>query len=443
MPAPWPASKVELRPIDSLVPYARNARVHSPAQIGQLAASLREWGWTNPVLVDEDGTLIAGHGRVLAAQQLGITEAPTMVASGWSKAQVAAYRIADNRLALSAGWDDDLLKIELGDLAEMDFDLPLIGFDPDELSRLMTAQVGLTDPDEAPEPPAEPVSRLGDVWLMGRHRLCCGDSTTAESVDKALNGVKPHLLATDPPYGVEYEAGWRSGAMPHKNDPNRWKDGAGKPTGRVRNDTRDDWREAWALFPGDVAYVWHAGNRANVVADSLLAVGFEIRAQIIWAKNQSVISRGHYHPQHEPCWYAVRKGSTGHWSGSRQQTTLWQIDKPRKSETGHSTQKPVECMKRPIENNSSWGQAIYDPFLGSGTTLIAAEMTGRCCLAIELDPTYIDVSVLRWQSFTGEVATHEETGRTFAELAADRGVVRPEGPVDAGSGARLEAALDR
>jgi DNA modification methylase len=220
-------------------------------------------------------------------------------------------------------------------------------------------------------------------------------------------------MVTDPPYGVEYQAGWRNEAMPHKNDPSRWKDGAGSPTGAVTNDDRADWRAAWALFPGDVAYVWHSGTRAHEVAESLLACEFDIRAQIIWAKNQLVISRGHYHPQHEPLFYAVRHAATGHWSGDRTQTTLWQIDKPHKSETGHSTQKPVECMRRPIENNSSPGQAVYDPFVGSGTTIIAAEMTGRAAHCIEISPAYCDVAVRRWQQFTGQQATLSSTGQPF------------------------------
>jgi DNA modification methylase len=220
-------------------------------------------------------------------------------------------------------------------------------------------------------------------------------------------------MVTDPPYGVEYDASWR--------DDRTGKIGAtGTATGKVLNDDIADWREAWALFPGDVAYVWHADLRAREVVQSLEATGFSMRAQIIWAKNQLAMSRGHYHFQHEPCWYAVRKNATGHWNGDRKQTTLWQIDKPRKSETGHSTQKPVECMKRPIENNSSPGQAVYEPFSGSGTTIIAGEMTGRCVHAIELNPAYVDVAVTRWQEFTGKTATLEGDGRTFAELKAER-----------------------
>ena len=186
------------------------------------------------------------------------------------------------------------------------------------------------------------------------------------------------------------------------------------------NDDQADWSEAWALFPGDVAYVWHAGNMAHIVAESLIKCGLQIRTQIIWNKSSLVIGRGDYHPKHEPCWYAVRKGKPGHYDGGRKQTTVWDIDKPRKSETGHSTQKPVECMKRPIENNSSPGQAVYEPFSGSGTTIIAGEMTGRSVHAIELNPAYVDVAVKRWQDFTGQTATLEGDGRTFAELTSER-----------------------
>jgi DNA modification methylase len=399
-----------------LLPYARNARTHSDAQVAQIAASIREWGWTTPVLVDEAGQIIAGHGRVMAARKLQLAEIPVMVASGWSEAQRRAYVLADNKLALNAGWDTDLLKLELGDLQAGGFDLALTGFDGDELATLLADPTeGLTDPDEVPEAQAAAVSELSDVWLLGRHRIVCGDCTDALVVEKALNGVKPHLMVTDPPYGVEYDADWRNKAMRSDGSPI-----SGRAVGKVLNDDKADWREAWALFPGDVVYVWHAGNKAHVVAESLMACDFGIRAQIIWGKSQFVISRGDYHPQHEPCWYAVRKGKTGHYEGGRKQSTLWQIEKPRKSETGHSTQKPVECMKRPIENNSSPGQAVYEPFSGSGTTIIAAETTGRACHAIELNPVYVDVAVRRWQEFTGNAATLESDGRTFAEVKAIR-----------------------
>ena len=229
-------------------------------------------------------------------------------------------------------------------------------------------------------------------------------------VEKALNGVNPHLMVTDPPYGVEYDAAWRG----HVRTANGKRLSLGvHAKGKVENDGKADWREAWVLFPGDVAYVWHAAMRVGESKESLEEAGFALRAQIIWAKNNFAISRGHYHFQHEPCWYAVREGSTGHWCGGHKQTSVWHIDKPQKSETGHSTQKPVECMKRPIENNSSAGQAVYDPFVGSGTTIIAAEMTGRACHAIELSPAYVDVAVTRWQNFTGQTATLEATGEAF------------------------------
>jgi DNA modification methylase len=397
----WPADNIERRKVSALIPYARNARTHSDAQVAQIAASIREWGWTNPVLIDAEGGLIAGHGRVLAARKLGIEDVPCMIATGWSDAQKKAYILADNQLALNAGWDIELLKVEIGELGAEGFDLGLIGFGDDFLAGLLnTGNEGLTDPDDVPEPPANPVTVLGDVYVLGKHRLVCGDSTSADAVAKALNGVAPHLMVTDPPYGVEYDADWRNKAKRADGSPI-----GASALGKVQNDGKADWSEAWALFPGDVAYVWHAGNMAHIVAESLLSTGLEIRAQIIWAKNQLVIGRGDYHPQHEPCWYAVRKGRKGHYNGDRKQTTIWNIDKPRKSETGHSTQKPVECMKRPIVNNSSPGQAIYDPFLGSGTTLIACEMEGRACHGLELSPAYCDVIVKRWEDFTGQKAT--------------------------------------
>jgi DNA modification methylase len=438
--AAWPADRVERRPLTSLIPYARNARTHSEAQVAQIAASMREWGWTNPVLVDEQSTIIAGHGRVMAAEKLGFDSVPVMVAEGWSDAQKRAYILADNKLALNAGWDEEMLRVELGGLRGDGYDVELTGFTGDELNMLLAPRTeGRTDPDAVPDVPKEPVTVLGDVWLLGRHRLVCGDSTTVEAVDKALNGVKPHLMVTDPPYGVEYDPSWRDEAAKHSPSMGNRKDTA---KGKVSNDDRADWREAWALFPGDVVYVWHAGVMAASVADSLVSAGFDIRSQIIWAKSHLAIGRSHYHWQHEPCWYAVRKGAAGHWCGDRKQTTLWQIPKPQKSETGHSTQKPVECMMRPIDNNSSFGQAVYEPFSGSGTTIIAAEMTGRCCHAIELDPGYVDVALRRWQDFTGKIATHADTGQTFAEMATDRGVVLPTGSVAGGDGARVEPAVD-
>jgi len=412
--------------VSVLVAFARNSRTHSEDQISQVAASIREFGFTNPVLIDEEGTIIAGHGRVMAAKSLGLEHVPVLRLVGLTEQQKRAYVIADNKLALNAGWDMEMLADELRALQADGFDLGLTGFADEELSGMLDKTQGLTEPDAVPPLPENPRSKLGDVWVLGRHRIVCGDCTDPGVVETALSGVRPHLMVTDPPYGVKYDPKWRLEAGVGS---------AGAATGVVLNDDRADWREAWALFPGDVAYVWHAGAFAHVVADSLASCRFQIRAQIIWVKTRHVLSRGHYHPQHEPAWYGVREGAQDHWGfvpehevaaysvrtgktagwhGGRKQSTVWFIEH-LKSETGHGTQKPVECMKRPIENNSSPGQAVYEPFSGSGTTLIACEITGRVCHAIELNPAYVDVAVKRWQAFTGKRAAHALTGEPFGD----------------------------
>lgn len=396
---------IETRHIETLLPYARNARTHSDAQVAQIAASIVEFGWTNPVLVDGSNGIIAGHGRVLAARKLGMEEVPCIELAHLSETQKRAYILADNKLSLNAGWDDALLKVELEELKLDDFDLELTGFDSDELAGLLAdvTPVGNTDPDDVPEAPADPVSKPGDIWLLGNHRLMCGDCTDAGAVENLLNGVKPLLMVTDPPYGVQYDASWRNKSMRSNGS----AIGA-RAIGKVANDEKADWREAWALFPGDVVYAWHPAGAMQIDHyNALVSSGFDVRMQIIWAKSHFPIGRGNYHVQHEPCWYAVRKGSTANWKGDRKQTTLWRIDKPLKSETGHSTQKPIECMKRPIENNSSPGQAVYEPFSGSGTTIIACETTGRICYAMEIAPAYVDVAVKRWEDFTGKKAVLE------------------------------------
>lgn len=401
-------------PIGQIIPYARNPRRNEKA-VATVAASIREFGWRQPIVVDEHMVVLAGHTRLEAARQLGLETAPVHVAKGLSEAQARAFRIMDNRSSENADWDDELLGLELGDLLEAEFDLGLTGFTDEELGALMN---GLADDgtgpqegeDDIPETPENPVSRPGDLWVLGNHRLLCGDSTIATDVERVLGTVKPLLMVTDPPYGVDYDPGWRNQAGATKT----------RRTGKVLNDDRADWREAWALFPGDVAYVWHGALHAATVADSLEVAGFTIRSQIVWAKDRLVLSRGDYHWQHEPCWYAVRKTGKGHWAGDRKQTTLWQISgRDQDAETVHGTQKPVECMRRPILNNSSPGQAVYEPFMGSGTTLIAAETTGRVCLGIELNPAYVDVAVERWQAFTGQEARLDGDGRSFAEVRAD------------------------
>lgn len=398
--------------IDRLIPYASNARTHSEAQVALIAGSIREFGFNNPVLVDGANGIIAGHGRVLAARKLGLETVPVIELEHLGAAQKRAYILADNRLAEQAGWDRDLLALEVGDLSELGVDPASLGFDALEIDTLLGHGAAHPAEEDTPERPVSPTSRPGDLWVLGQHRLLCGDATDAADVARLLNGVTPHLMVTDPPYGVAYDPGWRNAVG-----------AAGtKSTGKVLNDDRADWREAWALFPGEVAYVWHGALHAGTVAESLTACGFDIRSQIIWAKERLVLSRGHYHWQHEPCWYAVRSAGKGHWSGDRRQTSLWQIaNRDQDAATIHATQKPVECMRRPILNNSSPGQAVYDPFCGSGTTLIAAETTGRVCHAIELDPGYVDVAVLRWQAFTGEVAVLAGTDEAFADIAVARG----------------------
>ena len=422
----WPAAKVEMWAVENLVPYVRNARQHPPEQIDQIAASMQRFGFTIPMLVAEDGTVIAGHGRLMAAAQLGLAEVPVMVARGWSEEDRRLYTLADNRLAEIAEWDPEMLRIEIGELRE-DFgieDMGLIGFSAEDLAELLPEALiettgGLTDPDDVPEVPEHPVTRPGDLWVLGRHRLLCGDSTVATDVERVLGGVTPLLMCTDPPYGVEYDPGWRNQAGASKT----------KRTGKVLNDDRADWREAWSLFPGDVAYVWHGALHAREVIESLEVCGFTLRSQIIWAKERLVLSRGDYHWQHEPCAYAVKKSGKGHWAGDRKQTTLWQIaSKDQDASTIHGTQKPVECMRRPILNNSSPGQAVYEPFMGSGTTLIAAETTGRVCLGIELNPAYVDVAIQRWQDFTGEAAVLEGEDRTFDDLKAAASICRMSQP---------------
>jgi DNA modification methylase len=399
-------------PVADLIPYARNSRTHSPAQIDKLAASIREFGFLNPIIVDGANGIIAGHGRVMAAKKLGLAVLPVIEAAHLTDAQRRAYVLTDNRTALDAGWDNEMLRIELQDLAADGFDLSLTGFDVGEIDGFLADTTdGLTDPDDVPEPPAQPVTVEGDVWLLGRHRIICGDSTSADVVGKLLGDVKPHLMVTDPPYGVEYDPSWRAKAGVNKNT---------QKMGKVLNDDNADWREAWALFPGDVAYVWHASLFTREVLDSLEACGFKHRSMIIWAKDRFTLGRGDYHWQHEPAWYVVKDGKKGHYGGGRSQSTVWNIPARDDKGVGHGTQKPIECMKRPIENNSSPGQAVYEPFSGSGTTIIAGEMTGRHIYAVELNPAYVDVAVKRWQDFTGQSATLESTGQTFAELAAER-----------------------
>ena len=411
---PATALQLEQWPIGRLVEYERNPRKNDDV-IDRMAEAITEFGFRIPIVARSDGLVVDGHLRLKAARALGLDTVPVVLADELSETQIKAFRLLANQSANWAEWDELLLSAELNDLMAEDYDLSLIGFDDAELEALLAGEV---DPDAAsregeddvPEAPETPISRPGDLWVLGKHRLLCGDATVATDVERLLGDVTPLLMVTDPPYGVEYDPGWR----------NKAGAAATKRTGKVLNDDRADWREAWTLFPGDVAYVWHGALHATTVAESLEASGFNIRSQIIWAKDRLVLSRGDYHWQHEPCLYAVKKTGKGHWAGDRKQTTLWQIaNKDQDAETVHGTQKPVECMRRPILNNSSPGQAVYEPFMGSGTTLIAAETTGRVCVGIELNPAYVDVAVQRWQQFTGQAAVLDGTGETFADLTAN------------------------
>lgn len=408
-------------PLDLLLPADYNPRRISDRAMKGLRASLERFGELGGIVYNKrTGRLVGGHQRVKALAAMGIKDAEVRVVD-LPVAEEKAANLALNHPGIGGEWDEALLAVVL---AEVERDLPaayeelqlddLIGeAAPDELGE------GLTDPDDVPEPMPEPVSRAGDVWVLGDHRIICGDSTDAATVARLLGDVKPHLMVTDPPYGVEYDANWRNDAAQFVVGMGNKK--GGTAVGKVTNDDRADWREAWALFPGEVAYVWHAAGELQLsVAESLRASGFDLRMHVIWAKNHIVFGRGHYHMQHEPCWYAVRKGGTGHWQGDRTQSTLWAIDKPQKSETGHSTQKPIECMRKPIENNSAPGDAVYEPFSGSGTTIIAGEQTGRRVYAVELNPPYVDIAVTRWQAFTGKTATLDGDGRTFDEVKEER-----------------------
>ena len=409
------ALQLEQWPIGRLVEYERNPCKNDDV-VDRMAQAITEFGFRIPIVARSDGLVVDGHLRLKAARVLGLDTVPVVLADELSETQIKAFRLLANQSANWAEWDELLLSSELNDLLAEDYDLSLIGFDDAELEALLAGEVdretaSREGEDDVPEDPETPISRPGDIWLLGKHRLLCGDATVATDVELLLGDVKPQLMVTDPPYGVEYDPGWR----------NKAGAAATKRTGKVLNDDRADWREAWALFPGDVTYVWHGALHATTVADSLEASGFNIRSQFIWAKDRLVLSRGDYHWQHEPCLYAVKKTGKGHWAGDRKQTTLWQIaNKDQDVETVHGTQKPVECMRRPILNNSSQGQAVYEPFMGSGTTLIAAETTGRVCYGIELNPAYVDVAVQRWQQFTGKHAVLEGAGTSFDDLRSER-----------------------
>lgn len=412
--------KIEYLSVSELKPHEGNPRVHSEKQIKKLMASIQEYGIVLPVLIDVNNVIIAGHAVVTAALNLEIPEIPCVRASHLNEAQTRAYILADNRLAEDSSWDKAMLKTEMLRLRD-DYGLELenTGFESREILRLRMDDISTPkDEDALPDEIKSPVSKIGDIWTLGEHRLICGSCTDKDTVSKLLQGEKPHLMITDPPYGVNYAPEWR-GNIHDSTQSLR--------TGRVLNDDKADWREAWKLFPGDVAYIWHADLHSEEVVESLRACNFAVRSHIIWAKPNFALSRGDYHWQHEcclyairddtecpelpgycpgyeACWYAVREKAKSHWQGSRSESTLWEINFHEDTMTNHGTQKPVECMRRPMLNNSEINEIIYEPFCGSGSTIIAAESCRRRCFAVELNPEYVDMAVMRWQEYTGREA---------------------------------------
>lgn len=435
-PAPsgaWATDSTQRRAISAIVPYARNARTHPASQVSLLAQILRKRGPDQPIVVDEQGIILKGHGRRLAAIEAGMTEFPVVVRTGLSEQEKREIRLEDNQVSLLAGYDPDLLRAEMSELQVMGTPLVELGFSIPEIAEYTAPKpVAGADPDAAPPVPKKITTELGDVWLLGRHRLLCGDSTRRPDVDRAMGRAKPNLMVVDPPYGVNYDPNWRQEAKLTRGSP--------RAVGKVANDHQADWTPAWLLFPGNIAYVWHGALHCGVVEQSLQRCGYQVRAQIVWAKTHPVVSRGHYHWQHESAFYAVKDGKddqwrylpehalaayavkdgeTADWSGDRKQSTVWFIENI-KNDTGHGTQKPMECMRRPILNNSKPGDWVYDPFVGSGTTIIAAELTARKAIAIELMPGYVDVCVERWQELMGAKAKLEGDGRTFDEVRQAR-----------------------
>ena len=406
-----PASQVEHWDIHRLIPYAKNSRTHSDEQIAQIAASIKEWGWTTPILVDETGGVIAGHGRLAAATRLHMLKVPVVVASGWSEAQKRAYVIADNKLALNAGWDNELLALELGELGDAGFDLELTGFTDEEIKALMPVEVteGLTDPDAAPTVQENPVTVPGDVWIMGKHRLMCGDSTSTDHLAQLTQGNLVDMWLTDPPYNVAYEGGTKD-KLKIKNDE--------MGDEQFRQFLRDAYTAADTVMkPGAVFYIWHADSEGYNFRGAARDAGWTVRQCLIWKKSSLVMGRQDYHWKHEPCLYGWKEGAGHLWAADRKQTTILEFDKPSRNGE-HPTMKPVALFEYQMLNNTKGGDMVLDSFGGSGTTLIAAEKNGRTALLMELDPRYCDVIVKRWQEFTGKKATHESTGCEFLERSA-------------------------
>lgn len=389
---------IEKLSIEDLLPYAKNSRTHSNEQVAQIAASIKEFGFNNPVLIDREGTIIAGHGRVMAARKLGLTEVPTIRLGHLNENQRKAYVIADNRLALNAGWDTEMLALELTDLKNEDFDLSLLGFDDDELAKLLQPETveGLVDEDAVPELPEEPKTKLGDIYILGNHRLMCGDSTSQTDMEKLCGEQLVDMWITDPPYNVAYEGGTKE-KLTIKND--------NMEDNQFRQFLRDSYVTADTVMkPGAVFYIWHADLEGYNFRGAAKDANWVVRQCLIWKKSSLVIGRQDYHWKHEPCLYGWKDGAGHLWASDRKQTTILEFDKPNRNGE-HPTMKPVELFEYQILNNTKGNDIVLDSFGGSGTTIIACEKSGRNARVMELDPKYCDVIVKRWEDFTGKTAT--------------------------------------
>ena len=419
MSEPWLSTHIERWPTEKLVPYARNARTHSEEQVAQIAASIVEFGFTNPILAGSDGVIVAGHGRLAAAQKLGLDTVPVVVLDHLTPTQRRALIIADNRIAENAGWDDAMLRIELQSLQEDGFNLDITGFDADALAEIMAGEEttvdGQTDDDAVPEVSATPISRPGDVWELGNHRLVCGDATDPKSYELLMADAQANMVFTDPPYNVDYANSAK--------DKMRGKD---RP---ILNDNLGDGFYDFllaALTPmlercAGATYIAMSSSELDTLQQAFRAAGGKWSTFIIWAKNTFTLGRADYQRQYEPILYGWPEGQSRHWCGDRDQGDVWNIKKPKKNDL-HPTMKPVELVERAIRNSSRPGDIVLDPFGGSGTTLIAAEKTGRIGWLIELDPKYVDVIVRRWQDWSGQEAYRELDAVKFNELAALAGV---------------------
>lgn len=380
-----------------LIPYARNSRTHSDVQVAQIAASIKEFGWTNPVLLDGENGIIAGHGRLLAAHKLGHDQVPTIELGHMNENQKRAYIIADNKLALNAGWDNEMLITEFADLLEAGYEMELTGFTMEEIEALKPVELnaGLTDDDEAPPVPLEPKTKLGDIYQMGKHRLMCGDSTSIEHLEKLCADQPVDMWLTDPPYNVAYE-GKTKDSLTIQND--------SMGDEQFRQFLRDAYVAADAVMKaGAVFYIWHADSEGYNFRGAAQDAGWKVRQCLIWKKSSMVMGRQDYHWKHEPCLYGWKEGAGHLWATDRKQTTILEFEKPSRNGE-HPTMKPVALFEYQLLNNTKGGDIVLDSFGGSGTTLIAAEKNGRVARLMELDPKYCDVIVKRWEDFTGKKA---------------------------------------